>query len=74
MPTPISVETARDLMDVCESHFQQLVYDGCSEDIACDRTYDTLVCVLDTDQHCFDPRDRLFENNLRTIVQKGKAT
>ena len=74
MPAQISVPTAKSLIATCEEHYQRLISDGCSEDVAADRTYDTLQCVLERDdQHCFDPRDKLLENKLRTIVQKGRA-
>ena len=74
MAAKISVECAQSLLAVCEEHYKHLINDGCSEDVAADRTYDTLTCVLEKDnQHCFDPRDKLFENKLRTIVQKGNA-
>jgi hypothetical protein len=74
MPAQISVECAQSLLAVCEEQYQHLLSDGCSEDVAADRTFDTLTCVLERDnQHCFDPRDKLFENKLRTIAQKGKV-
>lgn len=74
MPAQISVPTAKSLIAVCEDHYQRLLGEGCDEDVAADRTFDTLTCVLEKDnQHCFDPRDKLFENKLRTIVQKGNA-
>jgi len=74
MPARISVDCAKSLIDVCEEHYLHLIRDGCDEDVAADRTFDTLTCVLEKDnQHCFDPRDKLFENKLRTIVQKGNA-
>lgn len=74
MPAQISVSTAKSLIATCEDNYEKLLRDGCSEDVAADRTFDTLTCVLEKDnQHCFDPRDKLFENKLRTIVQKGNA-
>lgn len=62
-------------MDVCEDSYQQLVNGGCTEDVACDRVFDTLHCVLDEeDMHCFDPRDKALEDRLREIVaRKGAA-
>lgn len=62
-------------MDVCEEKYASLVNGGCTEDIACDRVFDTLQIVLEkSDMHCFDPRDRMFENKLRTVVaRKGAA-
>jgi xanthine/CO dehydrogenase XdhC/CoxF family maturation factor len=74
MPVAISVDTAQSLIVVCEDRYQQLIKGGCTEDVACDRVFDTLECVLEREgQHCFDPRDRLFENKLRTIARKGAA-
>lgn len=72
MPTPISVSLARDLMELCEERYKALTVSGCDEDVAADRVFDALICALERqDQHCFDPRDRLFENRLRTTAKKG---
>ncbi len=73
MPTPtISVECAKDLAGLCEERYQELLDGGCDEDVATDRVWDALNCAVEhVDMHCFDPRDRLFENRLRTVVQKG---
>lgn len=74
MPAQISISTAQSLLAVCEEQYQRLLSDGCSEDVAADRTFDTLTCVLEKEnQHCFDPRDKLFENKLRTVAQRGKV-
>jgi hypothetical protein len=72
MPTPISVSLARDLFLLCEERYKALTDSGCDEDVAADRVWDALICAVEKpDTHCFDPRDRLFENRLRTVVKKG---
>lgn len=72
MAAQISVTTAIKLAELCEHHYQSLLIGGCIEDVAADRVWDALNCALDSpDKHCFDPRDRLFENKLRTTAQKG---
>lgn len=69
----ISVSCAQHLISVCEDRYQELLSCGCGEDVAADRVFDALNCALEQQQqHCFDPRDRLFENRLRTIAEKGK--
>jgi len=71
MAAKISVECAVKVAELCESRYRELLDGGCAEDVAADRVWDALTCALDRqDQHCFDPRDRLFENRLRTIAQK----
>lgn len=58
----------------CTEHYEWLIAGGCAEDVALDRTWDAYVCALEQSAtHCFDPRDRLFENKLRTIVERGQT-
>ena len=72
MPAMVSVECARSLAGLCEDRYQELINGGCDEDVAADRVWDVLTCALERgSQHCFDPRDSLFENKLRTAAQKG---
>jgi len=60
------------MLTACNDRFNQLMADGCAEGVALDRTWDAYVCAFDqSDAHCFDPRDRLFENKLRTIRERG---
>ena len=74
MAARISVECARQLINLCEDRYAELLDGGCIEDVAADRVWDVLECTLEKEgQHCFDPRDRLFENQLRTVAQKGKV-
>jgi hypothetical protein len=69
----ISVECAGSIVAQCESWYSKLLNGGCTEDVAADRVWDALNCALERqDQHCFDPRDRLLENKLRTMAQKGR--
>lgn len=68
----ISLDTAQEVHRLCEQRYKVLTDGGCAEDVAADRIFDVLICALEkTDMHCFDPRDRLFENQLRTAAQKG---
>ena len=59
----------------CTERFVKLTEeDGVDEAVALDRTWDCYEkAITNSDEHCFDPRDRLFEADLRTIVQKGYA-
>jgi hypothetical protein len=60
------------MLEACDKHFNQLVADGCAEEVAEDRTWDAYSCAFaQSTTHCFDPRDRLFENKLRTIRERG---
>jgi len=60
------------MLRACDHHFNQLVTDGCAEDVAMDRTWDAYECAFtQSATHCYDPRDRLFENKLRTIRERG---
>ena len=64
--------TVAALRDACEARYKQLVESGVDEDVACDRTFDAYECALELgERHCFDPRDRLFENKLRTIRERN---
>ena len=68
----LSHSSALTIIAECESRYQELIDGGCVDDVAADRVFDALECALEKeDMHCFDPRDRLFENKLRTIAQKG---
>lgn len=67
-----SAPTVQAMINACTDHFTQLIADGCAEDVALDRTWDAYVCAFaQSANHCFDPRDRLFENKLRTIRERG---
>lgn len=67
-----SAATVTAMIRACTDHFTKLIADGCAEDVALDRTWDAYRCALtQSKDHCFDPRDRLFENKLRTIRERG---
>jgi len=69
MPSP---DTVLAMLRACDAHFNQLISGGCVEDVALDRTWDAYSCAFaQSETHCFDPRDRLFENKLRTIRERG---
>ena len=56
----------------CTDQMERLIEDGCAGDVAVDRTWDAYKCALaQSATHCYDPRDRLFENKLRTIRERG---
>lgn len=60
------------MLDSCEARYKQLVESGVDESVACDRVFDAYDCAIaQKETHCFDPRDRLFENRLRTIRERG---
>lgn len=64
----ISEDQCRMAMAECERHFRRLKAEGCADDVAADRTFDAWESALTGDHHCFDPRDRLFESKVRTIL------
>ena len=67
----VSNETALALSMACSDHYNRLMDGGCDKDVALDRTMDALeVAVESQERHCFDKRDRLFENYLRTIIER----
>lgn len=67
-----SAATITAMIRACTDHMEQLIADGCADDVAVDRTWDAYTCALmQSDTHCFDPRDRLFENKIRTIRERG---
>lgn len=58
--------TLAHLEKLCEERYLHLtIEDGCDCDVAADRTFDALEAALGVHAHCYDPRDRLFENKLR---------
>lgn len=67
-----SRENVTEMIAACTARYNQLVTDGCAEDVALDRTWDAYSCALSqSSTSCYDPRDRLFESKLRTIRKKG---
>lgn len=67
-------KVAMEMLTVCESRYRQLCADGVDEQVAADRVFDAYECAYnDTEQHCFDSKDRLLENQLRTIVHQSKS-
>lgn len=67
-----SAVTVAEMLDCCESHYVHLLEEGVDSDVACDRVFDAYDCAFaQKGIHCFDPRDRLFENRLRTIRERG---
>ena len=65
-------ETLVELMRLCEDRFTHLTESGCDEDVAADRTFDALQAALGVYAHCCDPRDRLFEEKLRTAAERAE--
>ena len=72
MEVLISTESAREINHLCEQRYKTLTDSGCDDDVAADRVWDALRCALEeTDKHCYDPRDSLFEETLRQVARKG---
>ena len=67
-----SNETLAEMERLCEDRYQQLIQGGCDPDVAADRTFDALRAALGEVQQCFDKRDRLFENKLRSVAERNK--
>lgn len=68
----LSDATVERMLWACNERLKNLVTSGCDESVALDRTWDAFDCAyVQSEVHCYDPRDRLFENKLRTIAQKG---
>lgn len=71
-PVPTISDSALALMGrMCETRYQQLISDGCGEDVAADRTYDALRAACGEVPHCYDSRDRLFEDKLRNVAERN---
>lgn len=67
-----SLSTIGAMLDSCEARYKQLVESGVDADVARDRVFDAYDCAFaQKETNCFDPRDRLFENRLRTIRERG---
>lgn len=72
MPRLPSRKTVGEMLTACDARYNQLMTDGCAEQVALDRTWDAYCCALMlAPVHCYDPRDHLFESKLRTIRKKG---
>lgn len=65
-------ETLAEMERLCEYRYQQLIKGGCDPDVAADRTFDALRASLGEVQQCFDNRDRLFENKLRSVAKRNQ--
>ena len=63
--------TIRHLIELCEERYLYLtIEDGCDCDVAAGRTFDALEAALGVRSHCYDLRDRLFENKLREAAER----
>ena len=70
MPYP-SDSTASSMLRLCSRHFDHLCDSGCDVETAADRTWDAYECAyMGTPAHCYDPRDRPFEDELRELARK----
>lgn len=67
----IDLGKASRMMELCEGRYQQLISGGCDSDVAADRTFDALRAALGEVPQCFDKRDRLFENKLRSVAERS---
>lgn len=68
--TPSS-ESLATMASMCEDRYQQLIRDGCDDEVAADRTFDALRASLGEYEHCYDKRDRLFERQLRDVAERN---
>lgn len=68
----IDNETIAEMERLCEDRYQQLISGGCDPDVAADRTFDALMASLGEVPQCFDKRDRLFENKLRSVAERNQ--
>ena len=60
------------MLQECSAHMGRLVARGAHPDVARDRCWDAYEAAwLGLERHCFDPRDRLLENRLRTIAARN---
>lgn len=67
----ISAQTALMLTRAASTHYESLLADGCDKDVALDRTWDAFECAVNqSSTHCYDSRDRLLENRLRTVINR----
>lgn len=57
---------------LCEGRYRRLTETGCDPDVAADRTFDALRAALGEVPACYDGRDRLFQNELRSVAAKGE--
>lgn len=58
------------MLEACEGRYLALVADGCAEAVAAERTFEALRAACGETDHCYDPRDRLFERRLRDICER----
>lgn len=67
-----SAETVTHMLTLCDERMNELIDEGVDEGVALDRTWDCYELAFNhSGKHCFDQRDRIFENRLRTIAEKG---
>jgi len=61
------------MIAACTSRMDELESSGVDPEVSLLRVWDCYETAwLDLDRPCVDPRDRLFENRLRTIAAKGR--
>lgn len=66
-----SRQAVQAMLEIAERHFCALVNDGCSENVACSRTWDAYVHAFDKSaEHCFDQRDRAAEAEMRIMRER----
>ena len=71
MPAIHSGRVTLNMLRACTAHYERLMAEGVVQPVALDRTWDAFVCAFEErPSHCFDPRDRLFENQLRTLLYR----
>ena len=66
-----STDTLNAVIRECGARYDVLIQEGVVPDVAIDRVFDCYDSLFVPDKHCFDSRDRLFENRLRDIVREN---
>lgn len=65
-------KTQAALLENAERYYDLLITKGVSPEVAADRVWDCYTRAFgENDKPLADPHDRLFENQLQAIVQKG---
>jgi len=64
--------TIAHMLTLCDERLLELTGDGVDEGVALDRIFDCFEQAINhSDKRCYDQRDRIFENRLRTAERKG---
>ncbi len=68
----MTAKTQAALLECAERHYDQLIMKGVAPEVAADRVWDCYERTFgENDKPLADQHDKLFENQLQAIVQKG---